>query len=75
MLSLDFNQINLWFLAGGRYDPSLTFAENVDLTEPIVSRFDVLCVVRDTVDPVQVQAHVTNVLEYFMRIQRASLSH
>ncbi|RVE73345.1 hypothetical protein OJAV_G00049230 [Oryzias javanicus] len=37
----------------GRYDPSLTFAENVDLTEPIVSRFDVLCVVRDTVDPVQ----------------------
>lgn len=39
---------------GGRYDPSLTFSENVDLTEPIISRFDVLCVVRDTVDPVQV---------------------
>ncbi|KAM6946628.1 DNA replication licensing factor MCM2 isoform 1-T1 [Lycodopsis pacificus] len=38
---------------GGRYDPSLTFSDNVDLTEPIVSRFDVLCVVRDTVDPVQ----------------------
>lgn len=38
---------------GGRYDPSLTFSENVDLSEPIVSRFDVLCVVRDTVDPVQ----------------------
>lgn len=38
---------------GGRYDPSLTFAENVDLTEPILSRFDILCVVRDTVDPVQ----------------------
>ncbi|XP_077458979.1 DNA replication licensing factor MCM2 [Stigmatopora argus] len=38
---------------GGRYDPSLTFAENVDLTEPIVSRFDILCVVRDTVDAVQ----------------------
>uniref|UniRef100_A0A8C4XG59 DNA replication licensing factor MCM2 n=1 Tax=Erpetoichthys calabaricus TaxID=27687 RepID=A0A8C4XG59_ERPCA len=38
---------------GGRYDPSLTFSENVDLTEPIVSRFDILCVVRDTVDPVQ----------------------
>lgn len=34
---------------GGRYDPSRTFAENVDLTEPILSRFDVLCVVRDTV--------------------------
>ncbi|CAI5767388.1 DNA replication licensing factor MCM2 [Podarcis lilfordi] len=38
---------------GGRYDPSLTFSENVDLTEPIISRFDILCVVRDTVDPVQ----------------------
>merc|ERR1712168_1417098 len=38
---------------GGRYDPSMTFADNVDLTEPILSRFDVLCVVRDTVDPVQ----------------------
>jgi len=37
---------------GGRYDPSMTFAENVDLTEPILSMFDVLCVVRDTVDPV-----------------------
>lgn len=38
---------------GGRYDASLTFAENVDLTEPILSRFDILCVVRDIVDPVQ----------------------
>ncbi len=36
---------------GGRYDPAMTFAENVDLTEPILSRFDILCVVRDTVDP------------------------
>ncbi|CAG0884040.1 unnamed protein product [Cyprideis torosa] len=38
---------------GGRYDPSLTFAENVDLTEPILSRFDVICVVRDTVDALE----------------------
>ncbi|KAK3735313.1 hypothetical protein QZH41_018724, partial [Actinostola sp. cb2023] len=38
---------------GGRYDPSLTFAENVDLTEPILSRFDILCVVRDQVDAIQ----------------------
>ena len=38
---------------GGRYDPSITFSDNVDLTEPILSRFDILCVVRDTVDPVQ----------------------
>lgn len=38
---------------GGRYNSALTFAENVDLSEPILSRFDILCVVRDTVDPVQ----------------------
>merc|ERR1719187_846256 len=38
---------------GGRYDPSLTFSENVDLTEPILSRFDILCVVRDEADAVQ----------------------
>ncbi|VDO97923.1 unnamed protein product [Heligmosomoides polygyrus] len=38
---------------GGRYNPSRTFAENVDLTEPILSRFDILCVIRDVVDPVE----------------------
>jgi len=37
---------------GGRYDPTMTFSDNVDLTEPILSRFDILCVVRDTVDAV-----------------------
>eukprot|EP01094_Clydonella_sp_ATCC50884_P023634 TRINITY_DN5721_c0_g1_i1.p1 TRINITY_DN5721_c0_g1~~TRINITY_DN5721_c0_g1_i1.p1 ORF type:complete len:775 (-),score=266.71 TRINITY_DN5721_c0_g1_i1:777-2786(-) len=31
----------------GRYDASVSFAHNVELTEPILSRFDVLCVVRD----------------------------
>lgn len=42
------------------------FSLQVDLTEPILSRFDVLCVVRDTVDAVQdeylarfvVQSHI-----------------
>lgn len=37
---------------GGRYDSSRTFAENVELTDPIISRFDVLCVIKDVVDPV-----------------------
>ena len=40
----------------------------VDLTEPILSRFDILCVVRDTVDPVDderlarfvVSSHICN---------------
>lgn len=38
---------------GGRYNSTLTFSENVDLSEPILSRFDILCVVRDIVDSVQ----------------------
>jgi len=37
----------------GRYNPTIPFQQNVDLTEPILSRFDVLCVVKDAVDPVQ----------------------
>lgn len=36
----------------GRYDNKLTFANNVELTDPILSRFDILCVVKDEVDPV-----------------------
>ncbi|KAJ2953647.1 hypothetical protein O0L34_g1258 [Tuta absoluta] len=42
---------------GGRYDASLTFSENVNLSEPILSRFDVLCVVRDEADPM-LDAHL-----------------
>lgn len=29
-----------------RYDSSKTFSENVELTDPIISRFDILCVVK-----------------------------
>lgn len=50
----------------GRYDPSLSLAENVDLSEPLLSRFDIICVLRDTVEPVRdeqlsrfvVQSHI-----------------
>jgi DNA replication licensing factor MCM2 len=37
---------------GGRYDTSKTFSENVQLTDPILTRFDVLCVLRDEIDPI-----------------------
>ena len=37
---------------GGRYDSSNTLADNVELTAPILQRFDILCVLQDTVDPV-----------------------
>lgn len=36
---------------GGRYNATRAFSDNVQLTEPILSRFDILCVVRDTVEP------------------------
>lgn len=36
----------------GRYNPQIPFSANVELTEPILSRFDILCVVRDTANPV-----------------------
>jgi DNA replication licensing factor MCM2 len=48
---------------GGRYDPSYTLSENVELTDPILQRFDILCVLQDTVDPVvdeQLAAFVVN---------------
>merc|ERR1719310_665694 len=37
----------------GCYDPSLPFNKNVDLGDPILSRFDVLFVLRDEADPAQ----------------------
>jgi DNA replication licensing factor MCM2 len=37
---------------GGRYDQSYTLAENVELTDPILQRFDILCVLQDIVDPI-----------------------
>jgi len=37
---------------GGRYDSANTLADNVELTDPILQRFDILCVLQDIVDPV-----------------------
>jgi DNA replication licensing factor MCM2 len=34
----------------GRYDSSVPFSQNVDLTDAILSRFDITCVIRDIVD-------------------------
>merc|ERR1719174_52300 len=36
---------------GGQYDSGATFADNVELTAPILQRFDILCVLQDVVDP------------------------
>ena len=46
---------------GDRYDPALTFMDNVDLSEPILTRFDILCTVRDIADPVQVSSNCSSI--------------
>jgi DNA replication licensing factor MCM2 len=55
----------------GRYDASLSFADNVDLTEPILSRFDVMCVVRDVHDPIADE----RLANFVVGSHQASLSH
>lgn len=34
----------------GTYNNALNFTDNVDLTEPILSRFDILSVIKDEVN-------------------------
>merc|ERR1711915_1168221 len=54
---------------GGRYDSSKTFSQNVELTDPILSRFDILCVVKDTVDPVRDEMLATFVVDSHFKSQ------
>ncbi|KAK7264727.1 hypothetical protein RJT34_32337 [Clitoria ternatea] len=54
---------------GGRYDSSKTFSQNVELTDPIVSRFDILCVVKDVVDPVVDEMLATFVVDSHFKSQ------
>ena len=56
----------------GRYDNQLTFSDNVDLTDPILSRFDILSVVKDEIDikiddalaTFVINSHITSHAEY-----------
>ncbi|ORD94898.1 MCM2 [Enterospora canceri] len=34
----------------GNYTKNLSFSQNVNLSDPIISRFDILCVIRDEID-------------------------
>ena len=52
---------------GGRYNSTLPLSQNVDLTEPILSRFDILCVVRDLVNPEQDERLARFVIDSHMR--------
>lgn len=53
---------------GGRYNLTLPLSQNVDLTEPILLRFDIMCVVRDTVDPASDERLALFVVDSHMRL-------
>lgn len=55
---------------GGRYNSTLTLPQNVDLTEPILSRFDILCVVRDIVNAENDKQLAEFVIDSHMRSSR-----
>ncbi|EGV60675.1 MCM DNA helicase complex subunit [Yamadazyma tenuis] len=52
---------------GGKYNSTLTLSQNVDLTEPILSRFDILCVVRDIVNEESDERLASFVIDSHMR--------
>ncbi|ORD99591.1 MCM2 [Hepatospora eriocheir] len=37
----------------GKYNSALSFSQNVNLSDPILSRFDLLCVVKDNIDEIE----------------------
>ncbi len=55
-----------------KYDTSRTLAQNVTLTDPILQRFDILCVCVDTVDPVMDERLATFVTRSHMESHSAS---
>ena len=57
---------------GGRYNSTIPLAQNVELTEPILSRFDIMCVVRDTVDPAEDERLANFVVESHGRAHPAA---
>lgn len=51
----------------GTYNTALNFNDNVDLTDPILSRFDILSVIKDEVNEEQDDALATFVINSHMK--------
>ena len=51
----------------GNYNNALNFTDNVDLTEPILSRFDILSVIKDEVNEETDDALATFVINSHMK--------
>ena len=58
----------------GNYNASLNFTDNVDLTDPILSRFDILTVIRDEVNEEVDEALATFVINSHMKSHRLTVS-
>ncbi|KAM9927351.1 hypothetical protein OXX59_002633 [Metschnikowia pulcherrima] len=57
---------------GGKYNSTIPLSQNVNLTEPILSRFDILCVVRDIVNPESDERLASFVIDSHMRSHPAN---
>lgn len=57
---------------GGKYNSTIPLSQNVNLTEPILSRFDILCVVRDVVNPEMDERLASFVIDSHMRSHPAN---
>lgn len=51
----------------GNYNTALNFNDNVELTDPILSRFDILTVIKDEVNEEQDDALATFVINSHMK--------
>ena len=51
----------------GNYNQALSFNDNVDLTDPILSRFDILAVIKDDVNEEHDDALATFVINSHMK--------
>jgi DNA replication licensing factor MCM2 len=60
---------------GGVYRPNFNFNDNVDLTDPILSRFDVLSVIRDEVNEDEDDLLATFVINSHMKSHPANKIH
>ncbi|CCH43767.1 DNA replication licensing factor [Wickerhamomyces ciferrii] len=56
---------------GGKYNSTLPLSQNVDLTEPILSRFDILCVVKDVVNAASDERLARFVIDSHVRSNRS----
>lgn len=57
---------------GGKYNSTIPLSQNVNLTEPILSRFDILCVVRDIVNTELDERLASFVIDSHMRSHPAN---